>query len=235
MHLASGDEQTDGAWVPVLEVVEAGSRDRADSVRDSLASGAREAGNNGGGTRGDSEVAEVSLDAALSGVGGRVGGHGGQLREVNLAVAGEAEGRGLELVLLGEEEDKRASASVGLGDVEVEDGADVGGDGAVVGCAERLVRRRGGDRDDQVRVLVLAVEVGWAALGATRGGRSRSGLSSGGAASSGAACWASWACGGASSRAASWTSGAGRAASRGTVTWASWAAWGLSRRRLSRW
>jgi hypothetical protein len=168
LHLASGDEQTDGAWVPVLEVVEAGSRNRVDLVRDSLAGGAREACNNGGGTRGDSEAAEVSLDAAFGGVGGLVGGHGAQLLEVNLAVAGEAEGGGLELVLLGEEEDKRASASVGLGDIEVEDGADVGGDGAVVLCAESLVRRRGGDRDDQMRVLVLTVEVGWAALGATR-------------------------------------------------------------------
>ena len=76
--------------------------------------------------------------------------------------------------MLGEEKDQRAGlAGVGGGKVEVEDCADAGRDGAVVLRAEGFVGLSGVDGDDEVGVLVFAVEVRWAAgtgCGGWRGG-----------------------------------------------------------------
>jgi len=65
------------------------------------------------------------------------------------------------LRLLGEEEDETAQlAAVAGGDVEVENGGDVGRHFAVKGGAICLVRRRLGHGDDEMWELVLAIEIG---------------------------------------------------------------------------
>lgn len=66
--------------------------------------------------------------------------------------------------LLREEEYERARSGVGAWDVEVEDGADIRGDLAVVGGAFSLVWAALRDGDDQVRVLVVAAQIRWAGL-----------------------------------------------------------------------
>jgi hypothetical protein len=68
------------------------------------------------------------------------------------------------LGLLWEEEDQRACSGVGRWDVEVEDGRDVGGDLSVIRISVCLVRIALGNRNDQVWVLVVAVEVSRAGL-----------------------------------------------------------------------
>ena len=66
--------------------------------------------------------------------------------------------------LLWEEEDQGASSGVGRWDVEVEDGGDVGGDLSVIRISVCLVWIALGHRNDQVWVLVVAVQVSRAAL-----------------------------------------------------------------------
>jgi hypothetical protein len=160
--LAGSNVQAKRTWVIILEELKISTRHGADLVTDSLAGWAGEGRYDGRSTWSDGLGSEV-LGHTLVGVGGRLGGDGGELLEVDGAVAGEGEGGGLEVFLLGEEEDERAGAGVGGWDVEVEDGGDGGGDCAVVFCAGGLVWGGGVNWDDQVGVLVLAVEVGWAA------------------------------------------------------------------------
>lgn len=166
-RLADSDVPTKRAWVVVLEVVELGATGARDLVTDALASGAH-ARDDGVAVAGHQAGDAAAGAAGLGGVG--VGGAGvgwarqdGDL-EATLVVEGVA--GCLEVGLLGEEEDEGAGlAGVGGGEVEVQDGGGVGGDGAVVGGAGGGVGGLGGDGDHQVRVLVLAREVGWAGLG----------------------------------------------------------------------
>jgi hypothetical protein len=88
-HLAFGNVESNWAWVVVLEEGEAGSRGRGKLVRESLASWAGEGGDNRGGSRGNTADTEVGQDASPGGVGSGTGGDSAQLREVNVAVAGE--------------------------------------------------------------------------------------------------------------------------------------------------
>lgn len=88
-----------------------------------------------------------------------------QVAELHLTRAGQSEGRGLELGLLGEEEVGRAAlVPPGGGDVEVEDGADVVRGSAVEGGGVRLVGLGRVDGEDQVRELEVLGEVARALL-----------------------------------------------------------------------
>jgi len=90
--------------------------------------------------------------------------------ETTLVVEGV--GASLELALLREEEDERAGlASIGGRNIKVEDGGDSAVDGTVVLGAVRGVGRGRADRDNQVRVLVVTVDVSWASTGARLGTR----------------------------------------------------------------
>lgn len=61
----------------------------------------------------------------------------------------------------GEEEDESAQlAAVALGDVEVENGGNVGRHFAVIGGAICIVGRRLGHGNDEMRELVLPIEIG---------------------------------------------------------------------------
>jgi len=119
MHLARNDVETNWAWVVVLEVLQRGTRDGRDLVTDGLSSWAREGRDDGRSARLDSLLTEVDLNTALVRVGGRLGCNAAQLLEVDLAVAGEGERGGLEILLLREEEDERAGTGVGRRNVEV--------------------------------------------------------------------------------------------------------------------
>lgn len=88
-----------------------------------------------------------------------------QVAELHFAGAGQSEGRGLELGLLGEEEVGRAAlVPPGSRDVEVEDGADVVRGRAVEGGGVGLVGLGGVDGEDQVRKLEILGEVARALL-----------------------------------------------------------------------
>ena len=98
-------------------------------------------------------------------------------RDGALTVEGEV--RCLKLALLREEEDEAAGlALVGLRDVEVVDRASGTVDLPVVRCTVSLVWVLGGDRDNQVRVLVVAIQVGWAGRALTSGSGLRLGCHS---------------------------------------------------------
>lgn len=78
---------------------------------------------------------------------------------------------GLELAQLWEEEDERASlAGVRSRNVKVEDGRNGAVDSAVVLSAVSCLWRAGRDWHDQVRELIVTVDVSWA--GTRRGGSS---------------------------------------------------------------
>ena len=97
--------------------------------------------------------------------GGALDGRLVQVAELHLTRAGQSEGRGLELGLLGEEEVGRAAlVPPGGGDVEVEDGADVVRGRAVEGGGVCLVGLGGVDGKDQVRELEVLGEVARALL-----------------------------------------------------------------------
>lgn len=134
-------------------------------------SGAGEDGDGGtslAGTGGDNvavsrgnaaDCVKSALDSRGGSVGNAQGSRGSELVEGDTAGTRQAEVRGGELGLVGEEEDDGALlASVAGGDVEVEDGAVAGADvsivlGSVAGAGRVLV-----DGDDGVRSLVSAGE-----------------------------------------------------------------------------
>lgn len=160
--------------VVVLKEVEVGATSLLHLVADSLASRAGERGDQVGVARRDGEVAVVLLDPRSVVVGRRLTSSRLELGEVNLAVSAEGVVRGLKLILGGEQEDQTAGLSrVRRGDIEVEDGRDGGGDGAEVLSTVGGVGSRRVDGDDQVRVLIVAREIGGAAGRGRLGSRAR--------------------------------------------------------------
>jgi hypothetical protein len=94
----------------------------ADLVTDSLASSTVTRSDHVGVTRGDGHRSKVRLLAGLVGIGGLLAGRTLELGEIDLAGARDCVRRGLEVLLLGEEEDDGAClARVGSGDIKVED------------------------------------------------------------------------------------------------------------------
>jgi hypothetical protein len=176
-RLTASDVGSDGAWVVVLEVLKGEVTLAADLVADGLASSA---GTRGDGVRvagGDTHGGKVRLLTGLVGVSSLLVGWALELGEVDLAGAGDGEGRGLKVLLLGEQENKRAGlARVRRRNVEVKDRAGVAVDLAVVLGAVSLVGLLRVDRYDEVGVLVVSVQISWAhATGLSRSGRSRRG------------------------------------------------------------
>ena len=155
-RLVDVDVKADGARVEVLEVVETGVANGLHLDCDGLAGTARSlvdvvriAGRHLLGAEDLLGLGLVLVSGALD--AGRL-----QDAELDFAGAGEREGGGLELGLLGEEELERASlAGVGGGDVKVEDCADRAGGGTVERGVVALLGHGGVDGDDQVR------ELGW--------------------------------------------------------------------------
>lgn len=87
------------------------------------------------------------------------------LRELQTSRARDGEGRSLKVLLLWEKEDQSAGvARVRLGNVEVEERADIAIGLSVVGGSRGVGRLGRRDGHDQVRVLVLAVQIGRAAV-----------------------------------------------------------------------
>lgn len=183
-NLADSNEETDGAWVPVLEELKFGTADGRNLVTNRLAGSTWATGD---------DVAVAGLDArdglqlgagADTVVGSLLGWEGTELLEVKVTLVVEGVSTGLELALLREQEDKGAGlASVGVGDVKVEQSALSGRDSGVVlstvgrGWVGRV------NRHNQVRVLVGASKVGrasrarggWCRRGSRGGGSSRRG------------------------------------------------------------
>lgn len=89
VHLAGSDVETYWAWIVVLEVLEAGSRGRADFIRDGLASWASEGADHDGRSWSGSLDTEVGLHTSLVGIGGGLASNVAELLEVELAVAFE--------------------------------------------------------------------------------------------------------------------------------------------------
>jgi len=170
VRLAPTNVQPNRTRVVVLEVLERKVAASAHLVRYSLSSGTITGRNNVLVARRDAVASKVRL------LSGRVGPAGlrvcvaGELREAALAGAGDGVRGRVEVFLLREEEDEAAClARVGLRDVEVEDGAGVRVDFAVVGRAGGLVGGGGVDGDDEVGVLVVAIQVGGAGVGGLGG------------------------------------------------------------------
>jgi hypothetical protein len=147
-------------WVVVLEEVESISTLATHLVRHSLPSSTRTRSNNIGITRGKAHASQVAGLAGLVSPRGLLVGRAAQLREAALSAARGSVAGGLEVLLVGEQEDDRAClAGVGGRDVEVEDGASGLVDFAVVRGAGGVIGRAGVDGDDQVRVLVVSIQV----------------------------------------------------------------------------
>lgn len=201
-HLANGDVSTDWAWVVVLEVLQVKAISGRDLHADTLTSGASHAGNEV--LVAGSDVGDGVADVAGSGnsvVGGLLSGWSSERGNLHATLAVEGEGRGLQIILLGEEEDERASLAGVLGlDVEVEDAAHSWGDGGEVRgtLSDRWVGRV--DWHDEMWVLVSTAQVGWALL-VGRGGLNwlAGSLSRLACSLSGLGwCWACWLLGGGS-------------------------------------
>lgn len=167
--LALGDVQANRRRVVVLEVVEASVANGVNLKRDGLASRAVKGGNQVAVAGRDAGGAVGLLDAGLVVVGGALARRAREAGEADVAGAGEGEGGGLEVLLLGEEEDEAALlALVLVGDVEVEDGGHAAGEVAKVRGAGGVVGRVLVDGDDQVGELVGAAQVDGASLGSGR-------------------------------------------------------------------
>ena len=157
-RLALADVQADRAGVVVLEVVKRKVSVAADLIADSLTSSAVIRGDHVRVARGDSHRSEVRLLTRLVGVGGLLASGALKLGEVNLTRARKGERRGLEVLLLGEQEDNGAGlAGIGSGYIEVEDRAGVTVDLTIVGSTEGLGGLLRVDRNDQVGILVGAI------------------------------------------------------------------------------
>lgn len=159
--LAGGDVETQRRRVVILKEVQVGATGVLHLVANRLASRTAESRDSVGVTRRDGSDTIVLLDGGHVTVRSRLLNRRLELGEVDLAVTAEGESRGLEVLLLGEEEDQAAGlALVRLRDVEVVESGLGRGDGAVVRGARGCVGRRRVHGDDQVRSGVLAVEVG---------------------------------------------------------------------------
>ena len=185
MRLASTDVKTQRRGVVVLEELEVQATSGGNLERDSGASGAGiHAKGVGRATLELVDGADLLGDSGGVRVGGRLVSNTVQDSDGETTLVVEGVAGGLELVKLREEEDGRASlASVRGRDVEVEDGRNLGTDGAVVLSTVGLARVAGVNRDDQVGVLVSTVDVGRASGcgGSTAGndGRGSSGCDAG--------------------------------------------------------
>lgn len=89
IHLASGNVETDRAWVVVLEVVQSSAANVTKLIGDSLTGRAREGRDNSAGAGSHGIVTEVGLDAALASVGRALRRRGAELLEVDDAIARE--------------------------------------------------------------------------------------------------------------------------------------------------
>lgn len=155
-RLVDVDVKADGARVEVLEVVETGVANGLHLDGDGLAGAARSVVDVVRVAGSQLLVGENLVSLGLGLVSGALDTGGLQDAELDLAGAGEREGRGLKLGQFGEEELERAGlALVGSRDVEVEDRADGSGGGAVERGVVALLGLGGVDGDDQVR------ELGW--------------------------------------------------------------------------
>lgn len=160
--------------VVVLEEVEVGATSVLHLEADCLSSGALEGRNQVGVARGDRGNAVVLLDLGSIAEGSLRSSGRLQHGEIDLAVAAEGVRRGLEVLLLGEQEDETAGlAGVRGRNVKVEDARDGGRDCAVERGARSLVGRRGVDGYDQVGEFILSGEIGRAAGDGRLGGRGR--------------------------------------------------------------
>ena len=158
LRLARADVHANRTGVVVLEVVERVITRAAHLVRDSLSSSTIARDNGVGVARRDAHTAEVALLAGYVGPASRLHGRAAELGEAAGSAARCGVAGGLEILLLGEEEDDGALlARVGGGDVEVEDGAGRFVNLAVVRGTIGLIGRSGIDRDDQVRVLIVTI------------------------------------------------------------------------------
>lgn len=158
--LALAHIHANGTRVVILEVLERKVTRAAHLVRDTLTRGAIKRISSPAAARHDVEGSALAVLGRLVAPRRLLIGVGLELGDGALAGARESEGGGLEVGLLGEEEDGGAFfARVRGGDIKVEDGAGVAVYFAVVLGAVGLVGVLGVDRDDQVRVLVVAVEV----------------------------------------------------------------------------
>jgi hypothetical protein len=159
-RLALSHIQSNRARVIILEVLERKVALTTHLVTHRLACSTITRGNSVRATRGNAEAPKLRRLGRLIGIACLLVCSACELRKVDLACARDGERRRLEVLLLGEEEDDGASlASVRSGDVEVEDGAGVRVDFAVVGSSWGRV---GGGRvygDDEVGVLIVAVQV----------------------------------------------------------------------------
>jgi len=173
-RLASADVKSKRARVIVLEELESKTAGRGKLKAD---------GGTGWALVGADDVGVARLEAAdgtvleslrwLVGVCGALVGGAGQNVRNKTTLTVEAVRASLELVQLWEQEDEGASlAGVRGRNVKVEDGRDGAVDSAVVLSAVSGVWRARRDWHDQVRVLVVTVDVSWAGTG--RGGRGSS-------------------------------------------------------------
>jgi hypothetical protein len=161
--LASRDVQADGAWVEVLEVGQGRAVLGTELKRDSMTGRAAECSDGIAVARRYGNSTEVLRYAGRIRVSCCQGGSTAEPGEVDGAAAGEGETGRHELRLLGEEEDQTALlAIVARWDVEVENRRNVRRHFTVKGGAVRFVRHRFGHGHDEMRELILAVEIGGA-------------------------------------------------------------------------
>jgi hypothetical protein len=159
-NLALADVHANGAWVVILEVVDGEVTAAANLVAHSLASFAI-ARLDGVGVAGaelhGSKIPSLSRSVAPSSL---CVGIALELADGAFSLTRDCVVGGLKVRFLGQHEHGRASLTGVRGrDIEVEDGADVGADRAVVRGAISLVGVLGVNGYNQMRVLVIAVEV----------------------------------------------------------------------------
>lgn len=161
--LTGSDVQSQRRRVVVLEEVQAQAILRRELDRLGSASLAVPSSNNiaVAGLRRD--ATKISLDSRSIAPGSLLVGRAAKLRAAQTARASELVRRGLEILLLGEQENNRTLLSlIVLGDVEVEDRTGGGVDLAVVAGAVNVVGMIRGNGYNQVRRLVSASERGLA-------------------------------------------------------------------------
>jgi len=159
-NLALADVHANGAWVVILEVVDGEVTAAANLVAHSLASFAV-ARLDGVGVAGaelhGSKIPSLSRSVAPSSL---CVGIALELADGAFSLTRDCVVGGLKVRFLGQHEHGRASLTGVRGrDIEVEDSADVGADRAVVRGAIGLVGVLGVNGYNQMRVLVIAVEV----------------------------------------------------------------------------
>lgn len=143
--------------IPVLEEVEIGIASVLHLVRDGLTSRARESGDEVRVAGRDGDLTQVLRDRGHVALRGRLGGNIGELGNIDLAITAEGVVGGLEIGLLGEEEDQAASlTSIRVRNVEVEDARDGWGHCTEQRSTDWGIGRGRVNRNDQVRPLIVA-------------------------------------------------------------------------------